>query len=157
MKMVAGAQKDAISNSKRTSFSDQPFHFDARLEEVTLKKVVLPLEAMALASKVLPVPGGPNSSTPFQALLMPVKRCGNFKGKRTASSKTSFAFQSSAISSKLILGLKHTTYFSSISMRLESGPLPSGQQCFKKDFFYSPSTLTSLPLLGFFAFPCQGF
>ena len=31
-----------------------------------LKKAELPSEATALASSVLPVPGGPNSSTPFQ-------------------------------------------------------------------------------------------
>jgi hypothetical protein len=33
---------------------------------------------------------------------------------------------SSAISSKVISGLKEITSFSSISIRFESGPLPSG-------------------------------
>jgi hypothetical protein len=36
-------------------------------EAEMLKKAVLPSEATALASSVLPVPGGPKSSTPFHA------------------------------------------------------------------------------------------
>lgn len=63
----------AISNKILTSFYDSPFHLDAKLLADTLKNVVPPLEATALASKVFPVPGGPNMSTPFQALLIPVK------------------------------------------------------------------------------------
>ncbi len=39
-------------------------YLDARVEEETLKKVVLHSVATALASMVLPVPGGPNISTP---------------------------------------------------------------------------------------------
>lgn len=52
---------------------------------MTLKKVVLPLDAIALARSVLPVPGGPNKSTPFHALLMPVNNWGIAKGNKTAS------------------------------------------------------------------------
>jgi hypothetical protein len=91
-----------------------------------LKKVVLPVDAIAFANNVLPVPGGPKSSTPFQALLIPLKRCGIAKGNNTASYKTSFAFWSSAISSKVIFGLKSTTYLSNIFIRSASGPAPSG-------------------------------
>jgi hypothetical protein len=58
----------------RTNFYESPFHFDAKLDAVTLKNVVFPPEAMALANKVLPVPGGPNKRTPFQALRIPLKR-----------------------------------------------------------------------------------
>jgi len=39
-------------------------YFEARVEEETLKKVVLHSVATALASMVLPVLGGPNISTP---------------------------------------------------------------------------------------------
>ena len=63
----------AISNKILTNFSDYPFHFDAKLLADTLKKVVPPLEATALARRVFPVPGGPNINTPFQALLIPLK------------------------------------------------------------------------------------
>jgi len=41
-----------------------------------LKKVDLDSVATALASIVLPVPGGPNKSTPFQGSSNPVKKCG---------------------------------------------------------------------------------
>jgi hypothetical protein len=64
----------------------------AKLDAVTLKNVVFPPEAIAFANKVFPVPGGPKSKTPFQAFLIPVKRCGKTSGSNTASSKTSFAF-----------------------------------------------------------------
>lgn len=74
----------AISNNILTNFYDYPFHFDAKLLAETLKNVVPPLEATALANKVLPVPGGPNISTPFHALLIPVKNCGILSGRRTA-------------------------------------------------------------------------
>jgi hypothetical protein len=46
---------------------------EAKLDAVTLKKVVFPVEAIAFASNVFPVPGGPNKSTPFQGLLTPLK------------------------------------------------------------------------------------
>ena len=39
-------------------------YLDARVEDDTLKKVVLHSVATALASIVLPVPGGPNINTP---------------------------------------------------------------------------------------------
>ena len=91
-----------------------------------MKKVVFPVEAIALANNVFPVPGGPNNKTPFQALLIPVKRWGIAKGSKTASSRTSLAFYNSAMSSKVIFGLKSTTYLSSILIRSASGPAPSG-------------------------------
>ena len=81
---------------------------------------------MAFAKSVFPVPGGPNNNTPFHALLIPVNKCGIARGSKTAYSRTSFAFYSSAISSKAILGLKSTTYLSSILISSASGPLPSG-------------------------------
>ena len=59
---------------------------------MTLKKVVFPVDAIAFANKVFPVPGGPKSKTPFQARLIPLKRWGIAKGNKTAYSKTSFAF-----------------------------------------------------------------
>lgn len=39
-------------------------YLEARVDEDTLKKVVLHSVATALASMVLPVPGGPNINTP---------------------------------------------------------------------------------------------
>lgn len=54
-----------ISKSKRTSFSDSPRYLDVSVDEDTLKKVVLHSVATALASRVLPVPGGPTMRTPW--------------------------------------------------------------------------------------------
>ena len=45
------------------------FPFDAKLEADTLRKILS--FAIALAKSVLPVPGGPNSSMPLVALLIP--------------------------------------------------------------------------------------
>ena len=75
----------SISKSILTNFYESPFHLDAKVDEVTLKKVVFPPEAIAFASKVLPVPGGPKSKTPFQALLIPVNKPGIKSGSKTAS------------------------------------------------------------------------
>lgn len=72
--------------------------------------MVAPEDATAFASKVLPVPGGPNNITPFHALLFPVNKCGKANGNKTASYNISFALVNSAISSKLIFGLRSTTY-----------------------------------------------
>lgn len=60
-----------ISNKSRTSFSDSPLYFDVKVDEETLKKVVLHSVATAFASIVFPVPGGPTIRTPFQGLLIP--------------------------------------------------------------------------------------
>ena len=61
----------AMWNRIRTSFSDSPLNFDVSVEEVTLKNVLLHSVATALASNVLPVPGGPTRSTPFHGLRIP--------------------------------------------------------------------------------------
>jgi len=58
---------------------------DANVDACTLKKHVYPVYAIALAKRVLPVPGGPNINTPFHGLLIPVKYSGISKGKSTAS------------------------------------------------------------------------
>jgi hypothetical protein len=50
-------------------------------------------EAIALAKRVLPVPGGPYKSTPFHGFLTPVKISGYKSGQITASSKAYFALK----------------------------------------------------------------
>lgn len=63
----------------RTIFSDSPRHFEANVDAETLKNLVLPVVAIALANMVFPVPGGPNKSTPFHGLLIPYEM--NYRGK----------------------------------------------------------------------------
>ena len=55
-----------MSKSIRTSFSDSPRYFDASEVEEIEKNVVAHSDATAFARSVLPVPGGPKSSTPVQ-------------------------------------------------------------------------------------------
>jgi hypothetical protein len=55
----------------------------AKLEAETLKNMLL--EAIALASNVLPVPGGPKRRIPFMALRIPLKNYGIILGSKTAS------------------------------------------------------------------------
>ena len=104
----------AISKRILINFSESPFHLEATLDAVTLKKVVFPPEAIALASRVFPVPGGPNNKIPFHALFIPVNRCGISKGRRTAYSRASLACYNYAISSKVIFEHGFTTYLSNI-------------------------------------------
>lgn len=54
-----------ISKRRRTSFSDSPLYLEVRVDEETLKNVVLHSVATALAKSVFPVPGGPTISTPY--------------------------------------------------------------------------------------------
>jgi hypothetical protein len=56
-----------------TSFSESPLHLLMMLLALMLKKVVRHSVATALASRVLPVPGGPYSSRPFQGLSRPAE------------------------------------------------------------------------------------
>ena len=85
-----------------------------------------PVDATAFANNVLPVPGGPNKRTPFQALLFPTKIWGKARGNNTASSRISLALVSSAISSNVMLVPRSTTSLYSASIRFASGPVPSG-------------------------------
>lgn len=69
-----------------------------------LKNVVLHCVATDLANIVLPVPGGPNKSTPLQGSKIPVNKCGYFKGNETASFNNLFASSNPTISENLTFG-----------------------------------------------------
>ena len=93
------SQAFTISNRRRTSFSDSPLYLEVRVDEETLKNVVLHSVATALARRVFPVPGGPTINTPFHGLLMPLKNSGIHIGNTTASLSNFLASTKSAISS----------------------------------------------------------
>ena len=67
--MWTDARGLTISNNSRTSFSDSPRYLEARLDVATLKNVVPHSVATALASIVLPVPGGPIIATPCNTMF----------------------------------------------------------------------------------------
>ena len=65
MKMMAGAFSRACSNRSRTRAAPTPTNISTNSEPEIEKNGTLASPATALASSVLPVPGGPTSSTPF--------------------------------------------------------------------------------------------
>mmetsp|Transcript_42512 Transcript_42512/g.51619 ORF Transcript_42512/g.51619 Transcript_42512/m.51619 type:complete len:255 (+) Transcript_42512:897-1661(+) len=104
MKIIAGLFSRAIANRLLTIFSDSPIHLDTRVEEETEKNVESASVATAFARYDFPVPGGPYNSSAFHALRLPVKNCGNFTGRITASFSASFAPSNPATSSHFIFG-----------------------------------------------------
>ena len=73
-KMTAGCMQPATAKSARTIFSPCPIHLLVSEDALMLKKVAWMLLAMALPIRVLPVPGGPNRSSPLAGALAPCKR-----------------------------------------------------------------------------------
>ena len=59
MNMTAGAYSLAIAKRAFISFSPSPIHLDVKVDALQLKKVDLHSVAIALASMVFPLPGGP--------------------------------------------------------------------------------------------------
>ena len=70
----------------RTSFSPSPIHLLMSDEALMLKKVAPLWCAMALPMRVLPVPGGPNSSKPRGSARRPWKRSGLLIGLHSTTS-----------------------------------------------------------------------
>ena len=64
MKMMQGAFFLACSNMSRTRLAPTPTNISTKSEPEMVKNGTLASPAMARASSVLPVPGGPTSSTP---------------------------------------------------------------------------------------------
>ena len=67
MKMIAGARCRACSNRSRTRAAPTPTNSSTNSEPLIEKNGTPASPATARASSVLPVPGGPTSSTPFGA------------------------------------------------------------------------------------------
>mmetsp|Transcript_39568 Transcript_39568/g.71276 ORF Transcript_39568/g.71276 Transcript_39568/m.71276 type:complete len:226 (+) Transcript_39568:551-1228(+) len=101
MKMTQGASLRAKVKTALAFFSDSPSHLFSTDEASTLRKLAPPSVATALASMVLPVPGGPNNKTPLTAsLAIPsLYRCGNFNGYVTLCRNNSFTSPSPPIMS----------------------------------------------------------
>src|SRR3546814_1505690 len=59
MKMTVGATCRARANRRAICCSLSPYHLDKRSDDLTAMKFASDSRATALASKVLPVPGGP--------------------------------------------------------------------------------------------------
>mmetsp|Transcript_5777 Transcript_5777/g.10013 ORF Transcript_5777/g.10013 Transcript_5777/m.10013 type:complete len:273 (-) Transcript_5777:778-1596(-) len=92
MKTTAGAVLLARLNTARIYFSPSPNHLLATLDMDTLMKFAPASVATALASMVLPVPGGPKRRMPRQGLARfpRLKSSGLCSGNITISLKVSF-------------------------------------------------------------------
>ncbi len=101
MKTMQGALFLACSNRSRTRLAPTPTNISTNSEPEIEKKGTPASPATALASRVLPVPGGPTSSTPL-GILAPtaVKRSG-FLRKSTTSVSSSLAPSMPATSPKV--------------------------------------------------------
>ncbi len=94
MKMIAGAAFLAFSNKSRTREAPTPTNISTKSEPDIEKNGTLASPATALASNVLPVPGGPSSKTPFG---MRAPKLTNFLGDfKNSTTSTNSCFSSSA-------------------------------------------------------------
>ena len=103
MKMMQGAFFLASSNRSRTREAPTPTNISTKSLPDIEKKGTLASPATALASSVLPVPGGPTSSTPFGILPPRAVYFFGFFRKSTTSITSSLAPASPATSLKVTL------------------------------------------------------
>ncbi len=120
MKTTEGWWMAAIANIVLTIFSPSPTHLLVSVEAEIDRNVDLDCAAIALPSKVLPVPGGPKNITPLGGALIPVKISGLSIGQIIISWMIFLAFSSPAMSSHLTF-----SYFSIISFSMSSTILGS--------------------------------
>ena len=102
----------AIANIVLTIFSPSPTHFEVRVLAEILIKVDLHSAAIALPSKVFPVPGGPKNITPLGGALIPLKMSGLYIGHMITSFIVFLANSNPAISSHDTLGCLSMISFS---------------------------------------------
>ena len=103
IKIIQGACFLACSNISRTREAPTPTNISTKSEPEILKKGTLASPAMALASRVLPVPGEPDIKIPRG--IWPPKRW-NLLGSRkksTNSCTSSLASSTPATSAKVVL------------------------------------------------------
>ena len=101
MKMMHGAFFLPCSNRSRTRLAPTPTNISTKSEPEMVKKGTLASPAIARANSVLPVPGGPTSSTPRG--MRPPRRW-NFPGSRrnsTISCRSCLASSTPATSSNV--------------------------------------------------------
>ena len=104
MKMIEGDCSLAFLKRSRTREAPTPTNISTNSEPEMVKNGTPASPATALASRVLPVPGGPTSSTPRGILAPSLRnRSGSAKKSRTSSS-SSTASSMPATSLNLTLG-----------------------------------------------------
>ena len=128
MKMMQGADFFPCSNMSRTRLAPTPTNISTKSEPLMEKNGTSASPAIARASKVLPVPGGPTRSTPFG---MRPPSFWNFFGSRknsTNSCTSSFASSTPATSRKVILFLSRAS-IRALDLPKLRAPLPAIRIC----------------------------
>ena len=118
-----GACFFAVSNMSRTLEAPTPTNISTKSEPEIVKNGTFASPAIALASRVLPVPGGPTVKTPFG--IFPPRRW-NFLGSRknsTTSDNSCLASSIPATSSKVIFTLSSLRSFA-LLLPKDIAPLP---------------------------------
>ena len=103
MKMIQGAAFFACSNMSRTRDAPTPTNISTKSEPEMVKKGTFASPAIALASNVLPVPGGPTISTPLGILPPNFWNLDGSRKKSTNSDTSSFASSQPATSANVVL------------------------------------------------------
>ncbi len=104
MNTIAGALAFACSNRSRTRAAPTPTNISTKSEPEIVKNGTPASPATARANSVLPVPGGPKSSTPL-GIFAPI--AWNFAGfcrKSLTSCSSSIASSTPATSPNVVLG-----------------------------------------------------
>mmetsp|Transcript_10455 Transcript_10455/g.26588 ORF Transcript_10455/g.26588 Transcript_10455/m.26588 type:complete len:276 (-) Transcript_10455:8-835(-) len=101
-KITQGAARRARANTSRTWRSLSPMYMLMSSGPLTLRKLTVHSLATALASSVLPVPGGPYSSTPERCRRPPLKSARCCMGSCTVSRMARLQCSSPPTSSHLV-------------------------------------------------------
>ena len=104
MKMIDGACSLALLNRSRTRDAPTPTNISTNSEPEIVKNGTPASPATALASSVLPVPGGPTSSTPRGILAPSLRKRSESERKSRTSSSSSTASSMPATSLNLTFG-----------------------------------------------------
>ena len=98
---IHGAFFFASANRSRTRAAPTPTNISTKSDPEMLKNGTLASPATALASRVLPVPGGPTRRTPFGILAPILINLAGFFKNSTTSASSSFSSSSPATSWKV--------------------------------------------------------
>ena len=85
---IEGLDCLAFLKTSRIAFSDSPTHFEISSGPLMVMKLALASLAIALAIRVLPVPGAPKSTIPLGGLI---PKCSNISGLVRGHSMLSFS------------------------------------------------------------------
>ena len=124
MKIIQGEFFFAWSNKSRTREAPTPTNISTKSEPEIEKNGTPASPATALASRVLPVPGGPTSSTPLGIRAPSLLNLSGDLRNSTTSSSSSFSSSAPATSSKVVFRLSSFVFLIFALPKFISLPIP---------------------------------